>query len=165
MILRDATEQDADPVAGIWTYYIRETLATFNSADKTPEDVATLIRTRQGAGRAFIVAEDEGRIIGFATYDQFRGGAGYARTMEHTIQLAPGASGKGAGRALMAAIEDHARAAGHGVMIAGVSSGNPDGVAFHARLGYREVARLPAVGWKNDTWWDLHVMEKRLSTD
>ena len=165
MILRDATPADAPAITGIWNHYIRETLATFNSVEKTGAEISDLITRRQVPGRAFLVAEDAGQLLGYATYGQFRGGAGYARTMEHTIHLAPGASGKGAGRALMAAIEDHARAAGHGVMIAGVSGGNPDGVAFHARLGYREVAVLPAVGWKNGRWWDLHVMEKRLSTD
>jgi phosphinothricin acetyltransferase len=62
----------------------------------------------------------------------------------------------------MAAIEDHARAGGAHSMFAGVSSGNPSGVAFHAALGYREIAMLPEVGFKFGRWFDLHLMQKML---
>lgn len=161
MRIRDAGAGDADAVARIWNHYVRETDVTFNSVEKTPAEVAGLIAARQEAGRAFLVAEAR-VVIGFATYVQFRNGAGYARTMEHTILLDPGARRQGAGRGLMATIEAHARKGGAGSLWAGVSSGNPEGRAFHAALGYREVAVLPEVGWKRDRWFDLHLMRKAL---
>lgn len=159
MTVRLATGLDADAVAAIWNHYIRETSVTFNALEKTADEVAALIATRP----AFFVALDQGRVAGFATYDQFRGGVGYARTMEHTIQLAPGASGRGHGRALMRAVEDHARMGGAHSMFAGVSGENPEGRAFHARLGYAETAVLPAVGWKFGRWMDLVLMQKFLA--
>jgi phosphinothricin acetyltransferase len=106
--VRLATGLDAEAVAAIWNHYIRETSATFNALEKTADEVAALIGTRP----AFFVALDQGRVAGFATYDQFRSGVGYARTMEHTIQRAPESSGRGHGCALMRAVEDHARMGG-----------------------------------------------------
>lgn len=159
MTVRQAMADDAEAVAAIWNHYIRETAVTFNAQEKSAEEIAALIRTRP----AFFVALDQGRVAGFATYDQFRGGVGYARTMEHTIQLAPGASGRGHGRALMRAVEDHARTGGAHTMFAGVSGENPEGRAFHARLGYAETAVLPAVGWKFGRWMDLVLMQKFLT--
>ncbi|MDJ0825533.1 MAG: GNAT family N-acetyltransferase [Rhodobacter sp.] len=161
-MLRPAIAADAEAVAAIWNPVIRDTEVTFNSVEKTPDDLSRLFAEKSAAGHVFLVAEEDGQILGFATYGQFRGGVGYRRTMEHTVVLAPGAHGRGVGRALMTAVEDHARAGGAHTMFAGVSSGNPAGIAFHAALGYVEVAVLREVGWKYGKWFDLHLMQKRL---
>ena len=161
-MIREATETDAPGVAAIWNHFIRDTLVTFNHAEKTVGEVATQIAARREEGKVFVVAEDAGRLAGFATYFQFRGGVGYARTMEHTILLDDSARGRGTGRALMAAIEDHARGAGAHSLFGGVSGANPAGRAFHLAIGYEEVAVLREVGWKWDRWLDLHLMQKIL---
>lgn len=160
-MIREATIADGASIAAIWNPVIRDSLATFNSLEKTPEDVAALITARHSDGHAFFVA-DEGGIIGFATYAQFRGGVGYAHTMEHTVIMAQAARGRGVGRALMLAVEGHARAAGAHSMFAGVSAENAGAVRFHAALGYETVATLPEVGRKFDRWLDLVLMQKRL---
>ncbi len=161
-MIRPAAAPDAPQVAAIWNRVIRETEHTFNAQEKPDAEVAALIADRQAAGHGFFVAAGEDRVLGFATYAQFRGGNGYARTMEHTVLLHPEAQGRGLGRALMAVVEDHARAGGAHLIFAGVSSGNPGGRAFHAALGYAEVAVLRQVGWKFGRFLDLHLMEKRL---
>lgn len=158
MIVRPARAEDADAIVAIQNPVIRDTAITFNSKEKTPDDIREAIRDLP----CFLVAEDEGRLLGFISYLQFRRGVGYARAMEHTIVMAPEARGQGAGRALMTAAEDHARRAGIGSLWAGVSGENPSGVAFHARLGYEEIARLPKVGFKFDRWMDLVLMRKWL---
>ena len=94
------------------------------------------LATQITAGTPWWVACVNGTVQGHATYGQFRGGPGYARSMEHSIHLTPAAQGQGLGRALMQTLETHARAHGVHVMVAGVSSDNPAGQAFHARMGY-----------------------------
>ena len=161
-MIRRATPQDAAAIAGIWNPYIRDSAVTFNSAEKPVDEVAALIRDRDAAGFATFVAEGAGGIAGFASYSQFRGGVGYARSMEHTVLLSPAARGKGFGRALMQAVEDHARAGGAHCLFAGVSAENPEGRAFHARLGFAEAAILRAVGFKFGRYMDLVLMQKFL---
>lgn len=160
--VRDAAEADAAEIAAIWNRFIRETAATFNSVEKPADEVAALIGQRQREGKAFLVAEAQGRVIGFATFFQLRAGAGYARTFEHTVQVAPEAAGQGAGRALMAHLERRARDAGGHSLHACVSAENPGGVAFHERIGFERIAVLPEVGRKFDRWMDLIVMRKAL---
>ena len=109
MIIREATRLDAPSVAEIWNAEIRSGVTTFNSREKTVTELEAQIRER-GAG--FQVAENEGVVVGFATYFPFRGGVGYAHTKEHTIYLSPKAQGLGAGRALMNAILTVAKEAG-----------------------------------------------------
>ncbi|WP_353474053.1 GNAT family N-acetyltransferase [Salipiger sp. H15] len=159
MIIRPARAEDAAAVAAIWNPIIDDSAATFTTLRKTPEGLQADFAAR---GPAFLVAEEEGLLLGFATFFQFRGGPGYARTMEHTVILGPAARGRGVGRALMAALMDEARAQGAHSLFAGVSGENPAGVDFHAALGFTEIARLPEVGLKFGRWMDLVLMQKFL---
>lgn len=162
-MIRPATAADCAAIAAIWNPVIRDTLVTFTTAEKTAEGLAATLAEKAEAGHGFFVAEAGGGIAGFATYGQFRAGPGYARTMEHSVILAPEGRGRGLGRALMAAVEDHAAAGGAHSIFAGVSGANPEGRAFHAALGYREVAVLPEVGFKFGRWLDLVLMQKILT--
>ena len=157
-MIRPATAADAAAIAAFWNPMIRDTVVTFNPVEKTPADIAAMIATRE----AFLVADDGGAILGFATYSQFRGGLGYAFAQEHTIILAPAGQGRGLGRALMAALEQVAGAHGHHILLAGVSGSNPAGIAFHASVGFAEVGRVAEAGWKFGRWHDLVLMQKML---
>lgn len=162
-MIRDATAEDAAAIAAFWNPWITGTAITFTPTAKTPDEIAAMIVARQAAGHAFLVAEAEGTLLGFASYAQFRGGIGYARTMEHSIILAPQARGRGAGRALLTATETHASAAGAHQMIGGISAENPEGQAFHAAMGYRLIATVPEAGFKFGRYIDLLLMQKILS--
>lgn len=159
MILRPALAKDAPAVAAIWNREIRAGVSTFNSVEKTSTEVAALIAARQGA---FLVAQDAGQVAGFATFSQFRPGAGYAHSMEHSIYLDDALRGRGAGRALMGEIETLARRQNAHCLIAGIGAENHKGIAFHAALGFVETGRLPGVGRKFSRWMDLVLMQKNL---
>lgn len=154
MIVRLAEAADLPAVAEIWNDVIRNTLQTFTTAEKTVEGLATL--------EPIFVAEADGEIVGFAVYFPFRSGPGYVRTIEHSIYLSPAAQGRGVGRALMAALEDHARKAGYHVLISGMSAANPGGIAFHEKIGFEVVGRLSEVGYKNGQYIDLVLAQKIL---
>lgn len=163
MRIRPAQARDAGAVAAIWNPLIRDSATTFTTTLKTPEGLAAEFEACRVEGRAFLLAEGAaGEVLGFATYGQFRKGPGYAHTMEHSIILSDAARGRGIGRALMAALCDHAREAGVHSLIAGVSAENPAGAAFHEAVGFVQVARLPQVGRKFGRWMDLVVLQKFL---
>lgn len=161
-MIRAARDTDIVQILKIWNREIRETLITFNSAEKTSDDLSSLLKQKAADAQPFLVAEIDDEILGFATYGQFRGGVGYRHTAEHTVVLAPNARGQGVGRQLMSAVEFHAKKNGFHSMWAGVCAENPDGVAFHKRLGYAEIAQLPEVGFKFGRWLDLVLMQKHL---
>lgn len=161
MIIRRANNADALAICGVLNPIIRDTTISFKPKPYEEEDALVLIRT----AKAIFVAEYDGSVLGMASYDQFRKGLGYGRTMEHTIVLAPEARGLGVGRQLMAAIEEDARANQVGSLWAGVSAENPNGIAFHTRVGFEEVARLPKVGFKFGRWLDLILMRKWLDPE
>lgn len=137
---------------------IRDTAITFTTAEKTPDMIADAIRSEN----RYFVACDGKDLLGYACYFQFRGGPGYRFTMEHSIALAPEARGRGVGKRLMSHLEAQARDEGVHSLFAGVSAENFAGVAFHAAIGFREIARLPEVGYKFGRWMDLVLMQKLL---
>ena len=159
MRVREAKPSDAGQIATLWNAVITDTLLTFTSATKSIPGLEQDITTR---GSAFLVLEQDEKVLGFATFFQFRGGPGYARTMEHSIILAPEVQGTGQGKRLMTALEAEARRRAVHSLWAGVSSANPSGVQFHQKIGFQFVARLPEVGFKFDRWLDLILLQKIL---
>ena len=157
-MIRDATPDDIPTIAAIWNPILRDTAISFWPGERSEQEVRDYVAERQKQGHAVLVAEEDGQVLGFASYAQFRAGGGYAHSMEHTIHLVPGARGKGLGRALMHAIEDHARARGARLMIGGITGSNVESLRFHERLGYAEWGRIPAAGRKFGEWHELVLM-------
>ncbi|WP_417249971.1 GNAT family N-acetyltransferase [Celeribacter sp.] len=163
MKLRQATKHDAAALKAIMAPVIASSTASFSSEERSEVEWAAMVEDRLARGRAFYVAEVDGEVVGYATYDQFRpGNNGYRFTMEHSVYLGDGAQGKGLGRILMITIEEHAREAGNHSMIAAVDADNRDSIAFHDALGYAEAGRLPQAGYKFDRWLDVLFMQKFL---
>ncbi|KAA9009915.1 GNAT family N-acetyltransferase [Histidinibacterium aquaticum] len=156
-MIRPARPDDAEIIRAIWNRHIRETTATFHAVEKTPEEVRDRIATAP-----VFVAEGAGQVVGFAHYGQFRAGDGYRHTAEHTLYVDPASKGHGLGRALLSAVEDHARVARFHSLWAAISAENESGIGFHAACGFTQVATLPEAGRKFDRWIDLVLMQKRL---
>ena len=165
LVIRDAVATDAPAIAAIWNPIIRDTAITFWPHERRPEEIARIVADRQAAGWSFLVAEAEAGLLGFASFFQFRGGPGYARCMELTIYLAPEARGRGLGTILLTALEDRARAFGAGIILGAVTGSNAGSIAFHRRMGYAEMGRIPGAGWKFGQFHDLVLMGKRLGDD
>lgn len=155
-MIRAADARDVPAIAAIWNTAIRETAATFTTLEKTHSDIEAIL----AAAHPVLVLDDGS---GFATYGPFRGGPGYARTMEHSIHVAPEAQGQGQGAALLSALERAAVGRDVHVFVAGIAGENTRAQRFHARAGYAQVGVLPRVGWKFGRWHDLVLMQKFLS--
>lgn len=162
-MIRPATPQDIEALTALMNDVIRNTTITVTSVEKSPQDVAQMIRDRRALGFDVLVAYEDNSFLGYASYAQFRPSPGYSRTMEHSIALTSEARGRGTGRALMAAIETHATRFGAHVMIGAITSDNVASLDFHKRLGYEQVGFLPQVGYKFGRYHDLVLMQKILS--
>ena len=160
MNVRQAVQADAAGIARITNAIIRGSLITFTTRERSEGEIAADIAAR---GPGFVVAEANKEVVGFATFGPFRAGPGYAGTVEHSIQLAPEARGHGLGRALMERLERVARDNEIHVMVAAISGANPDGIAFHAAMGFVHAGRMPEVGFKAGRWLDLVLMQKILA--
>ncbi|WP_240607870.1 GNAT family N-acetyltransferase [Pararhodobacter oceanensis] len=161
-MIRAARLEDAAAMAVIWNQIIRDTVFTFTAVEVTEESCRNFIAARQQAGRAVLVATAGEKLTGFASYDQFRGAAGYAGAMEHSIYLADTARGQGIGAALLAALETHACGQSHRLFIGAISAQNTAALTFHRKQGFATVAQIPQAGWKFGAPQDLVLVQKFL---
>jgi L-amino acid N-acyltransferase len=55
---------------------------------------------------------------------------------------------------------ERARRGGIHVLVAAIDAANGDSIAFHERLGFVEVGRMPETGFKFGRWLDLVLMQR-----
>lgn len=165
VLIRDAGPGDEEPILALTNWAIRHSTALWSSVPETLASRAAWLAERRAQGFPVLVATAGGRFQGFASYGPFRARDGYRLTVEDSLYVLPEAHGHGVGRALLAALIDHARGRGLHAMIGGIEAGNSASLRLHAALGFREVGRLPEVGRKFDRWLDLVLMQRLLDRD
>jgi len=164
MEVRDATEADLPAILGIINEATLNTTAVWGIAPTTLEARHAWWRDRIDAGFPVLVAVEDGNVLGFASYGSFRPWEGYKHTVEHSVYVDASARGKGVGRVLLAALIDHATAAGKHVMVAGIDASNAVSIRLHEAQGFVGVGTLTQVGRKFDRWLDLLFMQRMLSS-
>ena len=160
--IEKATPSHFSAIKGIWNPIIRDTLWTFNDKEKSANDIEAMILERNKLGHLSIVGVSEGKVVGFASYTQFRPGTGYKKTMEHTVIIDQNFRGCGLGRRLVAELEQDAMSKDVHFLIAGVSESNPVGLSFHKSIGFDKLCILPDVGFKFGKFLSLILMKKKL---
>lgn len=163
--IRDATVNDAPAITEITNELLDTTTFTWTEQPQTAEERRHVIEARHARGFPTLVAvdTDTADILGFASYADFRDSLkwpGYRFTVEHSVNVRRNAWRVGLGKMLMLALLERAQRAGVHVMVGGIDGSNTRSIDFHARLGFREVARMPEAGWKHDHWCDLVLMQK-----
>ena len=163
--LRDAQSADLPAIRDLYNALIPTTTVAWTEELETAEEREAWFAEQQRNGFPVLVAEDDGEVVGYAAYGWFRSDGrwpGYDLTVEHSIHVAESHWSQGVGRALVEALVERARQAGLHVIVAAVDADNADSIAFHERVGFTVVARMPEVGRKFDRWLDLVLLQRIL---
>lgn len=158
-LIRDAREEDMPAVMEIYNDAVANTTAIWNDTMVDLDNRLEWLRNRRERGFPVIVAELDGKVVGYASYGDWRAFDGYRHTAEHSIYVHKDARGKGVGRQLLANLIDRARSAGIHVLIAGIEAENAASIRLHEGFGFRVVGRFKEVGTKFGRWLDLTCME------
>jgi phosphinothricin acetyltransferase len=164
-VVRDAVVDDMRAVRGLYNATIPTTTAAWTERLQTQRERDTWFRRQQRDDYPVLVATIDDTVVGFTAYGSFRGSGkwpGYRHTVEHTIHVAESHWGHGIGRTLLETLMQRARANDVHVMVAAVDGANTESIAFHERLGFDVVARMPEVGRKFDRWLDLVLLQRIL---
>jgi phosphinothricin acetyltransferase len=163
MEIRDAELDDLPAVTALYNELLGTTTFTYTEHPQSLDERTASFEARRSRGFPTLVASDGGVVVGTAGFGDFRDSLrwpGYRFTAEHSVNVFANAWGKGVGQALMRALLERAGALGVHAMIGAVDATNMRSLAFHAELGFVEVARLPEVGWKHGRWLDLVLVQR-----
>jgi L-amino acid N-acyltransferase YncA len=159
MEIRDAGATDIERITSIYNEVLLTSTAIFSDKPYSVEDRMRWWSDRCAAGYPVIIAVEEGEVVGFATYGDFRASPGYRNTVEHTVHLREANRGRGVGTALVRELIARARAAGKHVMVGGVDAENEASLRFHERLGFERVAYMREVGVKFGRFLNLVFLQ------
>lgn len=161
--IRRARESDLWALLEIYNYFVANSHITFDCEPRTLADRTQWFAQFACDGRyQCFVAEEDAKVIGWASSSRFKDRAAYDTSVETTIYLSPGTAGRGVGSRLYAALfaalsgEDVHRAYG------AIAAPNPASVRLHEKMGFERVAVYRQVGRKFERFWDVHVYERSM---
>jgi phosphinothricin acetyltransferase len=161
--LRPSRDEDIPAIAAIYGHWVVHGLASF---ELDPPDAAEMARRRDAVlagGYPYLVAERDGRVLGYAYASAYRSRPAYRFAVENSIYVAPGEGRAGIGAALLDALVEACAARGFRLMVAVIGdSANAASIALHARAGFAPAGLLPAIGWKHGRWVDSVLMTRPL---
>ena len=160
-VIRSANHEDLPAIVEIYNEGGVATTASYDIEPVTLEERAAWFERLRNQGHPVLVLEENGRVVGFASYGSFRDKAAYLHTVEHSVYVAEGSRSNGVGRMLLCALLDHARGRGVHVMLGVLDADNMASRAFHKSLGFIESAVLPEVGRKFGRWLDVVFVTRR----
>ncbi|MFI6923264.1 GNAT family N-acetyltransferase [Nonomuraea spiralis] len=159
-MIRALAGDDVPAVTAIYAHYVTGGVATFDETPPGDAEWRAKAAAVAAAGLPFLVAEADGVVAGYAYVSQYRPKPAYRHSLEDSIYLAPGHTGRGLGRLLLGELIRRTSATEARSLIAVIADGgDPASRRLHAAFGFEEAGRLRNVGFKHGRWIDTLLMQ------
>ena len=158
--IRLANASDAAEIAAIYRPYVESSRVSF---EEEAPDAGEIARRMGNPLHPWLVAEEDGRMLGYASTSPMRGRRAYRWSVETGIYLDVSAQGHGLGRQLLAAQLDLLERQGFVTAIAGIALPNDASIALHEKLGFRLSGIERGVGFKLGQWIDVGRWQRDLA--
>ena len=159
MVIRDIKKKDIDRIMEIYRYYVEYTDVTFEYV--MPDKAEFTGRVEKILEKyPYLVAEENGRVMGYAYAGAFKGRAAYDWAVETTVYVEKNGHCRGIGRALYTELEKCLKEQNIQNLNACIAYPNEPSEAFHSKMGYKTVAHFEKCGYKFGQWLDMIWMQK-----
>ncbi|WP_295984498.1 GNAT family N-acetyltransferase [uncultured Variovorax sp.] len=163
LAIRPSREEDIAAITAIYAHHVLHGTGTFETEPPSPAEMASRRADVLARNLPYLVAEEDGEVLGFAYCNWFKPRPAYRFSAEDSIYVSESARGKGLGAKLLAALSQAAEAAGVRKLIAVIGdSANAGSIGAHRSQGFTHVGVLKDCGWKFGEWRDVVLMEKVL---
>jgi L-amino acid N-acyltransferase YncA len=161
--VRDASERDAQACASIYAPYVTDTAISFESDPPPAAEMAARIRAAIRT-HAWVVLENEDRILGYAYAGPYKSRPAYRWSCEVSVYVERGRTRTGAGRALYEVLFARLAERGFRMAVAGMTLPNDASVGLHRTLGFQPIGTYRRIGWKHGAWHDVAWMQRTIAT-
>ena len=159
--IRPSRDTDLPAITAIYAHHVLHGTGTFETEPPTEADMTARRADVLSKNLPYLVAENDGEVLGFAYCNWFKPRPAYRYSAEDSIYLAEAARGQGLGTQLLAALSQAAEAVGVRKLIAVIGdSANLGSVGVHRAQGFSHVGVLKDCGWKFGQWRDVVLMDK-----
>jgi len=161
MMIRKATEEDAEAIAKIYNWYILNTSVTIETETVSQDEMKRRILKKR-LKYDWLVGVIGQEIVGYADYGPFRERGAYNHTVESAIYIPLKSIGLGFGKILYDNLIESAKKRGYLEMIGLIALPNPGSVALHRKMGFHEVGVLRNVGYKFEKYVSVSIWQLSL---
>lgn len=161
MKIRAIADSDIARCAEIYNYYIENTTVTFEEAPLSEKEFGERA-ARIKKDYPYIVAEQDGVVVGYAYLDKYNERSAYRYTADLSVYLDKSCVAKGTGSRLYESIEAMAADIGIRSIVSLVTGENEPSVVFHKKHGFDRVGILSKVGIKFGRWLDVVLFQKKI---
>ena len=161
--IRPATPDDLDAITFIYGHHVLHGTGTFEEEAPSAEEMGDRLAKVQSRGWPWLVAEKDGRVVGYAYTAQFRDRAAYRFAGEDSVYIHPDHMGAGVGRALVDALLPASAEAGFQRIFAVIGdSENAGSIRLHERTGFEHCGKLDKAGFKFGRYLDVIFMQREI---
>jgi L-amino acid N-acyltransferase YncA len=162
LTIRPAAISDAESIAGIYNYYVTNTIVTFEEEAVSPFEIARRIEAVWSSALPWVVAELDSQVVGYAYASKWKTRYGYRFSTEVSVYLDAAHGGRGIGSKLYGTLFPLLKERGIRNIIGGIALPNDASVALHEKFGLEKVAHFKAIGIKFDQWIDVGYWQLRI---
>ena len=159
--IRPATEADTAALLAIYAPFVEASTVSFETVVPTVDEFCARIR-KTLAGWQWLVAERDGRCIGYAYGSSHRERAAYRWSVEVSAYVDPAHQRQGIARSLYSTLFVDLADKGYCNAYAGITLPNEASIALHRSLGFDSIGTFAAVGRKFGKWHDVAWFQRRL---
>lgn len=163
LLIRSSRDEDVLAVTAIYAHHVLHGTGTFETDPPADSEIGLRRADVLAKGLPYLVAEQDGKVIGFAYGNWFKPRPAYRYSVETSIYLAPSLQRQGVGRALLCELLARCERAGIRKLMAVVGdSANAGSIGVHQSVGFSVVGTVAACGWKFGAWRDIVILQKTL---
>jgi len=163
VLIRLAREDDAVGLAAVYRPFVEDSRISFEEHAPDAAEMARRIAGERPGFHPWLVAEEEGRLLGFASSSPFRTRPAYRWSVETGIYLTADAHGRGLGRSLLSALVRLLEQQGYVVAVGAIALPNDASVRLHEALGFVHAGTYRGTGFKLGQWIDVGLWQKELA--